>query len=72
MKSILIQLDDSTMQALDRVAPPVQRARAKFLRSAIRQAIAAALEEQTRAAYLQKPDSGADADDWANAEEYRP
>ncbi|MCC6586879.1 MAG: ribbon-helix-helix protein, CopG family [Bryobacterales bacterium] len=39
MPSILIQLDEPTLKALDRIAPATQRKRAEFVRKAIREAI---------------------------------
>jgi metal-responsive CopG/Arc/MetJ family transcriptional regulator len=70
MKSLLVQLDEPTYRALNRVAPAAKRQRAEFLRSAIRKAIRQTEEERTRLAYLKPPDSEAEADDWSNAEEW--
>jgi len=50
MKSLLVQLDEPTFQALDRLAP--KRGRADFIRQAIRRAIREIEEERTRKAYL--------------------
>jgi predicted transcriptional regulator len=72
MKSVLIQLDDATYHALNRVAPAAQRQRAEFVRQALRKAIREAEEERTRLAYLRQPDSEAEADDWSTAEEWKP
>ena len=72
MKSVLIQLDDSTYRALNRVAPVKDRKRAEFVRAAIRKAIRESEEERTRLAYLQQPDSEKEADDWSNAEDWKP
>ncbi|HTR39499.1 MAG TPA: hypothetical protein VMH80_26685 [Bryobacteraceae bacterium] len=72
MKSLLVQLDDPTYRALNRVAPAAKRRRAEFVRGAIRKAIREAEEERTRQAYLQQPDSEAEADDWSSAEEWKP
>jgi len=71
MKSVLIQLDEVTYRALNRVAPAVQRQRAEFVRRALRKAIREAEEERTRLAYLRQPDSEAEADDWSSAEEWK-
>src|SRR5262249_1820159 len=68
MKSLLIQLDEPILSALDRVAPPAQRKRAAFIRAAIRKAIMEAEEERTRLGYLKQPDSEAEAADWSTAE----
>jgi predicted transcriptional regulator len=71
MKSLLVQLDESTFQALDRVAPAAKRQRAEFIRGAIRQAIQAQIEARTRAAYLAQPDTETSADDWSGAEAWQ-
>ena len=71
MKSLLVQLDEPTYRALNRVAPAAKRQRAEFVRSAIRKAIRQTEEERTRLAYLKRPDSEAEADDWSNAEDWK-
>jgi predicted transcriptional regulator len=71
MKSLLVQLDEPTYRALNRIAPAAKRQRAEFVRSAIRRAIRQTEEERTRLAYLKRPDSEAEADDWSNAEEWK-
>jgi len=70
MASILIQLDDVTLRSLDRIAPAAKRQRAEFIRQAVKDAIRKREYEQIREAYLRQPDSAADADNWANAEEW--
>jgi metal-responsive CopG/Arc/MetJ family transcriptional regulator len=72
MKSLLVQLDEPTFRALNRVAPAAKRQRAEFVRSAIRKAIRESEEERTRRAYLEKPDSETEADDWSSAEAWKP
>jgi len=72
MKSLLVQLDEPTYRALNRIAPAATRQRAEFVRSAIRKAIRESEEERTRRAYLAKPDSESEADDWSSAEEWKP
>lgn len=72
MKSLIVQLDEPTLRALDRVAPAAKRMRAEFIRAAIRKAIQATEEERTRRAYLAQPDSEAEADDWSGAEAWKP
>jgi metal-responsive CopG/Arc/MetJ family transcriptional regulator len=72
MKSFLVQIDEQTLQALDRVAAPGKRMRSEFVRQAIRKAIREAEYAAMRDAYRRQPDSAADADDWSTAEEYRP
>ena len=71
MKSLLIQLDDATVRALDRIAPARERRRSEFIRTAIRNAIHQAEYEAMRKAYQRQPDSEAEADDWSNAEEFK-
>lgn len=55
MKQVLIELDDRSARELERVAPAKLRMRAEFIRRAIRQALDAALERETEAAYRAKP-----------------
>ena len=71
MKSLLVQLDDPTYRALNRVAPAAKRKRAEFVRAAIRKAILETEEARTRRAYLDHPDSSAEADDWSNAGKWK-
>jgi hypothetical protein len=71
MKSLLVQIDEPTLRALNRVAPAAKRQRAEFVRAAIRKAIRESEEERMRKAYLAQPDSEAEADDWSNAEEWK-
>jgi metal-responsive CopG/Arc/MetJ family transcriptional regulator len=70
MKSLLVQLDEPTFRALNRVAPAAKRKRAEFVRAAIRKAIRETEEERTRRAYTEQPDSESEADDWSNAGEW--
>jgi metal-responsive CopG/Arc/MetJ family transcriptional regulator len=72
MPSILIHLDEPLLQALNKVAPAATRKRADFIRGAVREAIRRREYEQMREAYLKQPDAAADADDWSNAEEWKP
>ncbi len=69
MKSILIQLDNTTYRALARLAPTARR-RSQFIREAIRRAIREAQYAAIRAAYEAQPDSEREADGWSSAEEY--
>jgi predicted transcriptional regulator len=71
MPSILIQLDDSTLKSLNKIAPAAKRQRAEFIRQAVKDAIRKREYEQIREAYLRQPDS-ADADDWSSAEDWKP
>ena len=72
MKSLLVQIDETTFRSLNRVAPAAKRQRAEFVRAAIRKAIREAEEERTRKAYLAQPDSQTEADDWSSPEEWKP
>lgn len=71
MASILIQLDEATLRSLEKVAPAAKRQRAEFIRQAVKEAIRKREYEQIREAYLRQPDSGAEADNWSNAEEWK-
>jgi metal-responsive CopG/Arc/MetJ family transcriptional regulator len=71
MKSLLVQLDEPTFRALNRVAPAAQRQRAEFVRAAIRKAIREAEEARTRLAYLEKPEAEFVDDDWSNAGDWK-
>jgi metal-responsive CopG/Arc/MetJ family transcriptional regulator len=72
MKPLLIQLDEQTLTALNRVAAPGKRKRSEFVRQAIRMAIRQEEYRAMREAYRKQPDSHLDVDDWSTAEEYRP
>ena len=72
MKALLIQMDEPTLRALNRVAAPGKRRRSEFVRQAIRKAIRQAEYRGVRDAYLKQPDSAQDADDWSTHEEYKP
>jgi predicted transcriptional regulator len=72
MPSILIQLDDATLNSLNKIAPAAKRQRTEFIRQAVKDAIRKREYEQIREAYLRQPDSAADADDWSSAEEWKP
>lgn len=72
MPSILIQFDEPLLQSLNNVAPAAKRQRAEFIRQAVRDAIRKREYEQIREAYRLQPDSAEDADDWSNAEEWKP
>lgn len=72
MPSILIHLDQPTLEALNRVAPAVKRQRAEFIRLAVKDAIRKREYARIREGYKLQPDSAADADDWSSAEEWKP
>jgi metal-responsive CopG/Arc/MetJ family transcriptional regulator len=70
MPSILIQLDEPTLKALELVAPAAKRQRAEFIRQAVKAAIRQREFANIREGYLGKPDSPNDADDRSNADEF--
>jgi metal-responsive CopG/Arc/MetJ family transcriptional regulator len=70
MKPLLVQLDEQTLVALNRVAAPGKRQRSEFIRQAIRRAIRQAEYRAMRAAYRKQPDSAQDADDWSTPEAF--
>jgi predicted transcriptional regulator len=70
MRSVLVQLDDETYRALNKVAPPAQRRRIDFIRKAIKDAIRREEYRKIRRAYEAQPDSASDADAWPNPEEF--
>jgi hypothetical protein len=70
MKSLLIQLDEPTLIALNRIAAPGKRKRSEFIRQAIRKAVRQAEYTAMREAYRKLPDSIQDVDDWSTAGDY--
>ena len=70
MRSVLVQLDNETYRALNKVAPPAHRKRIEFIRRAIRDAIRREEYQKIRRAYEAQPESSADADDWSNPEAF--
>jgi len=72
MPSILIQLDEPLLRSLNKIAPAAKRQRAEFIRKAVKDALRKHEYEAIRQAYLRQPDSADDADDWSNAEKWKP
>jgi metal-responsive CopG/Arc/MetJ family transcriptional regulator len=72
MKLLLIQLDEQTLVALNRVAARDKRKRSEFVRQAIRRAVRQAEYRAMRDAYRKQPDSPHAADDWSTGEEFMP
>jgi len=72
MKQFLIQLDERTLVALNRIAAPEKRKRSEFVRQAIRRAVRQAEYRAMRDAYRKRPDTAQNADDWSTPEEFRP
>lgn len=71
MPPILIHLDESTLQALNKLAPPASRKRTGFIRAAIRQAIRNQEFAHMRQAYAAQPDAEQEADNWSTCEEFQ-
>ncbi len=70
MPSILVQLDDATFRALDRIAPPAKRKRTQFIREAVKTAIRKQEYAQMRQAYGKRPDAADEADNWEGCEKF--
>jgi len=70
MPSIRVQLDDATYKALNQVAPAAKRKRTEFIRQAVKEAIRKQEYARIRKAYIQVPDSTAEADDWSLFERF--
>lgn len=62
MQQVIVELDDRTMERLNRVAPPSARKRSEFIREAIRRALNERLEQDMERAYRTQPQDGADLD----------
>jgi len=71
MQKVLIQFEESTLEAIDRIAPAAKRNRADFIRNAVKDAIFRHDQEQMREAYRQQPDSAEDASAWDLPEEWK-
>ena len=72
MQKVLIQFEDATLEAIDRIAPAAKRKRAEFIRSAVKDAIFRYEQERMREAYCLMPDSAQGADPWELPEEWKP
>jgi hypothetical protein len=64
MQKVLVQFEEVTLEAIDRIAPAAKRKRADFIRSAVKEAIFRYEQERMREAYRLKPDSAQEADTW--------
>ena len=71
MPQVLVQFDEATLKAIDRVAPAAKRKRAEFIRKAVRDALFRRETERMREAYRLQPDTGGDADVWELPEEWK-
>lgn len=61
MKRLLIEVDDDTVQRLDKIAPARSRQRPAFIRAAIQRALWEIEERRTREAYTRWPDAAEEA-----------
>jgi metal-responsive CopG/Arc/MetJ family transcriptional regulator len=71
MPQVLIQFDEATLKAIDRIAPAAKRKRADFIRKAVKDAIFQRETDRMREAYLRQPDSVEGADIWELPEEWK-
>lgn len=62
MQQVIVELDDQTIERLNRVAPPSARKRSEFIREAIRRALNERLEADMERAYREQPQEGTDVD----------
>ena len=60
LPQVLIQFDQATLKAIDRIAPAAKRKRADFIRKAVKDEIFRLETERMREAYRLKPDSTED------------
>jgi metal-responsive CopG/Arc/MetJ family transcriptional regulator len=70
MPNVLIQFEQATLKAIDRIAPAKKRKRADFIRNAVKDAIFRHDQERMQEAYRLRPDSGQDAGSWDLPEEW--
>jgi hypothetical protein len=71
MPQVLIDFEEATLQAIDRIAPTAKRKRAEFIRNAVKDAIFRHEQERMKEAYRLQPDSAADTGAWELAEEWK-
>lgn len=62
MQQVIVELDERTLERLNRVAPPSARKRSDFIREAIRRALNERLSEEMERAYLKQPQEAAEVD----------
>jgi hypothetical protein len=70
MPQVLVQFDDATLTAIDRIAPAAKRKRADFIRKAVKDAIFRHETKRMREAYRLQPDSIEDSGTWELPEEW--
>jgi hypothetical protein len=71
MPQILVQFDEATIQAMDRIALAAKRQRADFIRTAVKDSIFRLQTERMREAYRVQPDTVDASDTWELPEEWR-
>ena len=67
----MVHFDESTLKAIDRVAPAAKRQRADFIRKAVKDALFQRETERMREAYRLQPDSVGDANTWDPPEDWK-
>jgi metal-responsive CopG/Arc/MetJ family transcriptional regulator len=75
MPEVRINLEQSTLEAIDRIVPPDPRTRAEFIRRAVKDAIfryEQDEQEKMRLAYLRQPDAPEGGEIWDLPEEWKP
>jgi hypothetical protein len=72
MPQVLIDFDEATLKAIDRIAPAARRKRADFIRKAVRDAIFREETARMREAYRLQPDSVDDSAAWELPEDWDP
>ena len=70
MPQVLIQFEQATLDAIDRIAPAARRQRAEFIRKAVKDALFRYQQAEMRRAYQLQPDSTQGADSWDLPEEW--
>lgn len=71
MPQVLVNFDDATLVAIDRIAPAAKRKRADFIRKAVKDTLFQRETERMREAYRLQPDSAAGADLWDAPEDWK-
>jgi metal-responsive CopG/Arc/MetJ family transcriptional regulator len=71
MPQVLIHFDESTLNAIDRIAPAAKRKRADFIRRAVKDAIFQQETDRMREAYRLQPDSAEGSDTWELPEDWK-
>lgn len=72
MPQVLVQFDEATLKAIDRVAPAAKRQRADFIRKAVKDALYRMECDRMREAYRLQPDDAGAAGVWDLPEEWKP